>query len=161
MRATMTIHWLIIAGLGQTPIITTAHANDVGLGKSQNTANQAIQEEAGISWYRSFDAAQKMAQQSGKPIFIDFYADWCANCIAFKAEVAHNLRLNQVLKEKAVAVKLVDKEPEFEKFRADREHRQLKIGLPYFVILSADGELIWSSTDYKATEKMVAVLINS
>ncbi len=153
--------WLIIAGLGQTPIITTAHANDAGLGKSQNTASPAIQEEAGISWYRSFDAARKMAQQSGKPIFIDFYADWCANCIAFKAEVAHNLRLNQVLKEKAVAVKLVDKEPEFEKFRADREHRQLKIGLPYFVILSADGELIWSSTDYKATEKMVAVLINS
>lgn len=153
--------WLVIAALGQTPIITTAHANDFGSEKSQNTASPAIQEEAGISWYRSFDAAQKMAQQSGKPMFIDFYADWCANCIAFKAEVAHNLRLNQVLKEKAVTVKLVDKEPEFEKFRADREHRQLKIGLPYFVILSPDGKLIWSSTDYKATEKMVAVLVNS
>ena len=150
--------WLIIAGLGQTPIITTAHANDLAPEKSQNTASPAIQEEAGILWYRNFDAAQKIAQQTGKPIFIDFYAGWCANCIAFKAEAANNSQLNQALKENAVAVKLVDKEAEFEKFRQLPEHRQLKIGLPYFAVLSPAGKLLWSSTDYKATENMVAVL---
>lgn len=150
--------WLVVSGLGQTPIITTVHANDVAVENSQNTATPAIQEEAGISWYRSFAAAQQVAQQTGKPIFIDFYASWCANCIAFKAEAANNIQLNQALREKAVAVKLVDKEPEFEKFREHPEHRQLKIGLPYFAILSPDGKLLWSSTDYQATEQMVAVL---
>jgi thiol:disulfide interchange protein DsbD len=55
----------------------------------------------------------------------------------------------------------VDKEPEFEKFREHPEHRQLKIGLPYFAILTPKGELLWSSTDYKATEKMVAILSSS
>ena len=153
--------WLIILGLGQIPIITTAHANDIEAGKSQSTASLVIQEDAGIMWYRNFDAAQKVAQQTGKPIFIDFYASWCANCIAFKAEAANNVQLNQVLREKAVAVKLVDKEPEFEKFRERPEHRQLKIGLPYFAILSPDGKLLWSSTDYKATEKMATVLMGS
>lgn len=150
--------WLVVSGLGQTPIITTAHANSIAVENSQNTATPAIQEEAGISWYRSFAAAQQVAQQTGKPIFIDFYASWCANCIAFKAEAANNSQLNQALREKAVAVKLVDKEPEFEKFREHPEHRQLKIGLPYFAILSPDGKLLWSSTDYQATEQMVAVL---
>ncbi|MDD2759250.1 MAG: thioredoxin family protein [Methylomonas sp.] len=152
--------WLVVAGLGQTPIINTAHANTIAAESCQNPASSAIQEDAGIPWYRNFDAAQKVAQQTGKPIFIDFYASWCANCVAFKEETANNPRLNQALREKAVAVKLVDQEPEFEKFRNHPEHRQLKIGLPYFSILSPDGKLIWSSTDYQATEEMVNVLAN-
>jgi len=69
--------------------------------------------------------------------------------------------LNQALREQAVAVKLVDKEPEFEKFREHPEHRLLKIGLPYFAILSPDGKLLWSGTDYKATDKMISVLAGS
>lgn len=154
--------WLLVAGLGETPIITSARADDIPAGKSQKTEGLAsIQEEAGVSWYRNFDAAQKAAQESGKPIFIDFYASWCANCIAFKSEAANNRQLNQALREKAIAVKLVDKEAEFEKFRAHPEHRQLKIGLPYFAIISPSGKLIWSSTDYKATEKMISILLEN
>lgn len=150
--------WLVVAGLGQTPIIDNVEANNFAVKNSQKVASVGIQEEAGIAWYRNFDAAQKVAQQTGKPIFIDFYASWCANCTAFKEEVANNVQLNRALREKAVTVKLVDKEPEFEKFREHPDHRQLKIGLPYFAILSPNGKLIWSGTDYKATEKMVAVL---
>ena len=151
--------WLVVAGLGQTPIIASAHATEVvAVSGSGKAVNLTIQEEAGISWYRNFEAAQKASKETGKPIFIDFYASWCANCTAFKAEAANNAALNQALREKAIAVKLVDKEPEFEKFRENPEHRQLKIGLPYFAILSPDGKLIWSGTDYKATEKMISVL---
>ncbi|MGR8929148.1 MAG: protein-disulfide reductase DsbD family protein [Gammaproteobacteria bacterium] len=150
--------WLVIAGLGQTPIITPARASSFSALNAQENPSQAVQEEAGISWHRNFDAARKVAEQSGKPIFIDFYASWCANCVAFKEETANNADLNRALRENAVAVKLVDKEPEFEKFRLSPEHRQLKIGLPYFAILSPDGRLIWSSTDYKATGKMVSIL---
>ena len=92
-------------------------------------------------------------------MFIDFYASWCSNCVAFKAETANNPLLNQTLREKAIAVKLVDKEPDFEAFRDKAEHRPLKIGLPYFAILTPDGQLSWSGTDYKAAEKMVAELL--
>ena len=93
-----------------------------------------------------------------KPVLIDFYASWCANCAAFKEEAANNVALNQALREKAIAVKLVDKEPEFEAFRENPEYRPLKIGLPYFAILSPEGKLLWSGTDYKATDTMVAML---
>lgn len=148
--------WLVVVGLGQTPIIGSAHANTVLV--NHTTEKTTVQKEAGIAWYRSFDAAQKEAVLTGKPIFIDFYASWCANCVAFKEETANNIELNQSLREKVIAVKLIDREPEFEKFRENPEHRQLKIGLPYFAILQPNGKLIWSSTDYKATQKIVSII---
>jgi thiol:disulfide interchange protein DsbD len=150
--------FLVIAGLGRTPIMKTATADCATNPQLQATKSSIIEEEAGIAWYRSFPEAQKAALASGKPIFIDFYASWCANCIAFKEQTANNSQLNQALRSQAIAVKLIDKEPEFEQFREHPEHRQLKIGLPYFAILSTDGKLLWSSTDYTATEQMVAVL---
>lgn len=148
--------WLMVASFGHLPIlktaIKTANADEA------ISSNPLIENEAGIDWYRSFDAAQKVAQQTGKPIFIDFYASWCANCVAFKEATKTNTALNEALRIRAIAVKLVDKEPEFEKFRENPAHRQLKIGLPYFAILKPDGSVLWSGTDYQATEKMIAVL---
>jgi thiol:disulfide interchange protein DsbD len=148
--------WLIVTSFGHLPILKTVIKSAVAA--ETTTASEMIEAEAGIDWYRNFDAAQKLAQQTGKPIFIDFYASWCANCVAFKAETKNNAALNEALRTKAIAVKLVDKEPEFEKFRENPAHRQLKIGLPYFAIVKADGTVLWSGTDYQATEKMIAVL---
>lgn len=145
--------WLTINGLAQIPGVNNACADVSGA-----VATAPVEIEAGITWYRSFAAAQHMAKKTGKPVFIDFYASWCSNCVAFKAETANNSELNQALREKAIAVKLIDQEPDFEAFRASAEHRQLKIGLPYFVILTPDGKLSWSGTDYKAAQKMVAEL---
>jgi thioredoxin-like negative regulator of GroEL len=33
-----------------------------------------------IHWERNFDQALKMARKQGKPLFVDFWADWCAWC---------------------------------------------------------------------------------
>ena len=148
--------WLVVTSFGHLPILKSALKSAVTSEASNTT--KLIEIDAGISWYRNFDAAQKLAQQSGKPIFIDFYASWCANCVEFKNATKTNAALNEALRTKAVPVKLVDKEPEFEKFRENPTHRQLKIGLPYFAILKPDGSLLWSGTDYQATDKMIAVL---
>jgi thiol:disulfide interchange protein DsbD len=157
--------WLVVTCLGQMPfMIKTQVESFAQNGAQQSSATtkastaMPVQKEAGITWYRSFEAAKKVAHQMGKPFFIDFYASWCANCTEFKKESASNSQLNQALREKAIAVKLIDKEPEFEKFRASQEHRQLKIGLPYFAIITPEGKLAWSGTDYKATKQMIAEL---
>ncbi len=150
---------LVVSGLGQMPFMNHAHATTLASnGQAAASTTSQVHEEAGILWHRNFAAAQKLAQESGKPIFIDFYASWCANCTAFKAEAANHKALNEALRNKAIVVKLVDKEPEFEQFREQPEHRQLKIGLPYFAILTPDGKLAWSGTDYKAGDKMASVL---
>lgn len=156
--------WLVIASLGKIPVIASAQAmqinNKVELPKNANCTSSlpAKEEVAGVIWHRSFVAAQKLAQQTNKPIFVDFYADWCANCVAFKGLTESDPDLNRVLREKTIAVKLIDGEPEFEVFRNDPNHRQLKIGLPYMAILAPDGATIWSTTNYEATSQIIAVL---
>lgn len=146
--------WLLVSGLNHTPIMNSAYA-----AKQIPTATyQQDNDEGGIHWYRSIEAAKQAAQASGKPIFIDFYASWCANCLAFAEETKTNLVLNKALREIAIPLKLIDKEPEFEAFKQNPQHRQLKIGLPYFAILDAEGKKKWSGTDYKAAKTMVSEL---
>jgi thiol:disulfide interchange protein DsbD len=147
--------WLVIASLQNADIIKSTNKVTTN---TLITTESSIKNEAGIPWQQDFTQAQKLAKTTGKPIFIDFYASWCANCLAFKKESEHNAALNEALRERAIPVQLVDKSVEFERFKTLPEHRSLKIGLPYFAILTPDGELSWSTTDYQATEKMISIL---
>ncbi|KJV06182.1 protein-disulfide reductase DsbD family protein [Methylocucumis oryzae] len=148
--------WLVTSSLSSLTIAPKSSSPIASACPTLSKNTEAVHEEAGIQWHKSYVAAEKLARATGKPIFIDFFASWCANCVAFANETASNKLLNETLKSKAIAVKLVDNEPEFEQFRADPQHRQLKIGLPYFVIISPAGKIMWSGTDYKATTTMVS-----
>ena len=146
--------WLLVSGLNQVPMMGVANANI----PVQVQSAEPVASEGGIVWLHSFAEAKEAARLSGKPIFIDFYASWCANCLAFAKETVNNASLNKALREQAITLKIVDNTPEFEKFKQSPEHRQLKIGLPYFAILDSHGVLQWSGTDYQATQTMIKVL---
>jgi thioredoxin:protein disulfide reductase len=157
--------WLVVASLGRLPLTHSAQASmlaqncgSLPFAATPVSSAAPVQQEAGISWYRSYEAAKKAARESGKPMFIDFFASWCANCVEFKKQTASNPELNQALRDKAIAVKLIDQEPDFEQFKADAAHRPLKIGLPYFAIINSDGQVVWTGTDYKATDTIIAEL---
>jgi len=150
--------WLIIVHLQQIPFLSVASANIATTTVTQTQKPNKIEMEAGISWYRDYKAAQMAAIEAGKPIFIDFYASWCANCTAFRKQTETNQALNKMLRDDVIALKLVDKEAEFERFRNDPNYRALKIGLPYFAVLSATGKKCWSGTDYQAIDTMIAAV---
>ena len=43
-------------------------------------AKPAKKQAAKVNWQPSYAAAMKAAKRSGKPLFIDFYTDWCGPC---------------------------------------------------------------------------------
>ena len=61
------------AALIALPLAMTSHVAAAKPAKKQQSKTQ-------VNWQPSYWAAQKEARRSGKPLFIDFYTDWCGPC---------------------------------------------------------------------------------
>jgi thiol:disulfide interchange protein DsbD len=115
---------------------------------------RAIEDSHGLTWHRDFGTAEALARTESLPIFVDFYAHWCANCKVFAANAAKEGPLRTAL-ERVVRAKVYDTDPVFREFRDDPRFAELKRGLPFFLLLSSDGEFLWKGTDYRAERTFV------
>ena len=133
---------------GGTPQVATSSSSPTA------SSGPEMEDSHGLVWHRDFAAAQAEAAASALPIFVDFYAHWCANCKVFSANAAKDGELRAAL-ESVVRAKVYDTDPIFETFRSDPRYGELKRGLPFFLLLSSDGEFLWKGTDYRAEDVMV------
>jgi thiol:disulfide interchange protein DsbD len=115
-----------------------------------------------LRWFRDFALAQEYARREHKPLFVDFYATWCANCKAFDHLTRRDARLNTALQQ-VVLVKIYDTDAGFRMFQRDPHFPELGgVGgqpfLPLFAIYTPQGELVWKGQNYEAVETMVTQL---
>ena len=127
-----------------------------------SSAESSVEVDANLQWLRDFPFAQQRAKAEQKPIFIDFYATWCANCKAFQHLAVSDVQLNTALRT-AILVKIYDTDTVFRTLQQDARYPELRgIGgqplLPLFAIYSAQGILVWKGQDYQAIHTMVAQL---
>ena len=132
-----------------------------GGGVVEGTADP-VEYSGNLRWLRDFDLAQESARAEGKPLFVDFYATWCANCKAFQRLAVRNEQLNNALQE-AVLVKIYDTDQDFKTFQGDQNYPELGgVGgqpfLPLFAIYSDQGDFHWKGQNYRAVSTMVSQL---
>jgi thiol:disulfide interchange protein DsbD len=158
------VHFLY-NGLGKSGILIGAMSPSAGgeaanagrrVQSTQTTRSRQAQVEihGNLRWYRDFALAQQRAKSEQKPLFVDFYATWCANCKAFQQLASNHTALNAALQQ-AVLVKIYDTDEIFQTFQQDRRFPELGgVGgqpfLPLFAIYTPEGDLFWKGQNYQA-----------
>jgi thiol:disulfide interchange protein DsbD len=164
------IHFLY-NGLGHSGILlTSSHSLEPASAIKSSSAVPPLSKDAtsqvkvhgNLHWLRDFSVARTRAQQEQKPLFVDFYASWCANCKAFERLTLHDISLNTALQQ-AVLVKIYDTDADFRTFQQDGRFLELRgVGgqpfLPLFAIYSPQGTLLWKGQNYEAVQTMITQL---
>jgi thiol:disulfide interchange protein DsbD len=147
----------VLSGLalarGILPIATSVVAGNA----AAHVAGPRTEQKGPHLWLLDKDAALAAAKAQGKTVFVDFFGSWCANCKAFDEQTQTNEELSKALGQ-AVLLKIRDTDPQFKAWQADPRFPELKVGLPFFIIMDAEGNLIYKTSDYTRTDEMVLFL---
>lgn len=114
-------------------------------------------EHGNLVVHRNPAEAFRIARQKNRPVFLDFYADWCANCVKFQSRMLEDKALNQALKN-SVILKVVDTDVAFDHYSREGRFSELNESLPLFAVLNSRNELIWKGQDYLDTAAMIQAL---
>lgn len=104
-----------------------------------------------ISWLTDLPPALAKAKETGRPIMIDFYADWCGPCKMLDAETYSDDRVAQA------STNLV-------MVRIDVDQNQLLAGryrvesIPTIVVLNPDGTESNRAVGFMGVEPMLTII---
>ena len=122
-------------------------------GISVQKVSEQREEIGDLLFYRDFYYGLSQAASANKPIFIDFYGDWCSNCKIFDRTLTTDQPLIETL-QKIVLVKIYDTDEQFQTFQKNEDFAELKYSLPLYAVLHPDGTLFWKTVDYQDTKGM-------
>lgn len=128
---------LLIPGIGAATEVEklpgTAKKETKDKDEDKNNDKNNLTDRA-IPWEKSLEGALEAARKGGKPLLIDFEAEWCGFCKKLDRETYTDEQVIRLVRENFIAVKVdVDKAPELQKkFNIQ--------GLPTLVFLSQNGD---------------------
>ena len=90
-----------------------------------------------VKWEKDFSAAIERARSEGKPVLVNFYADWCVWCKRLESTTLRDAKVATLLSDRVVPVNLNvegDGRELSNQYRVD--------GLPTVLVLDASGREI-------------------
>ncbi len=116
------------------------------------TANEAdLKKHGPIAWQGTLEAAMKIAAREKKPIFIDFWAEWCGPCKEMLATT---------YKDKAVIARSKQFVPVL--INADEQPKLLAkfgiSGIPTVVFLDAKGKVLLQATGLETAPEFLKTM---
>ena len=110
-------------------------------------------------WVQDFSTAQSQATSSGKPLFLNFTADWCPPCQEMKKKTFPDPAVQQFLVDRFVVVKIDLTNPN-EAQNALSEQYGVQF-IPTYIIASANGKPIANRSGFVPTPEFLAWLQKS
>lgn len=104
-----------------------------------------------LEWLKRYDVGLAAAKKTGKPMMVDFRADWCKACDELDAEVFNDPEIAPLLIRDLVLVK-VDQDKAI-KVNEDAFTRFKFNGLPAVAFVSPEGEFLTASFEGKIPKK--------
>ncbi|MCH6199762.1 thioredoxin family protein [Aquiflexum sp. LQ15W] len=157
---TKTALYSLLGVIGFLTMAANVLPSQVGVGNNMtasNSASENTEQKGELTWHLNKENAYSKAGETGKLVFVDFHADWCTNCKAFQEKTQKDEQLNAAL-QNAVLYKVYDTSSEFDKYRNDPRFPELKIGIPFFLITDASGNILYKTSDFTKTEEMILFL---
>ena len=119
------------------------------------SCNQATSQgpKGSIDWVTDLPAAKEMAKFEGKPMVIDFHADWCSWCHRMDEDTYADMRVAEMAKQ-FICVKIdTDAQPDV------AENYRIR-GLPSTVFLTSEAKKIETIPGYLPPEKFLEKMEN-
>ena len=118
---------------------------------SIGVAASVTAQEAGIPWITSYEDALVQLRENKKPLFIEFYADWCGPCKQMDAEVYSEPDVIEALK--YFTCVRIDVDSAMNVAAAYQVN-----SIPRFIVVSVDEEIVGDQIGFVRKDYFLSVL---